>query len=149
MDWTVRDVRAANHNPDVVVNGRRGNEPLALDAQVGVAVTLDTDGTVDRDGNALTYRWFFYPEAGSGVPGHPVFAGSPWPGGPPAAGGPPELPPRVVLQNAATATATVLPKIAGIAHVIVAVEDDGVPSLTSYRRVILTINAGPAPASRP
>ena len=149
MDWTVRDVRAANHNPDVAMNGRRGKEPLALDAQVGVPVTLDADGTEDRDGDTLTYRWFFYPEAGSGVPGHPVFAGSPWPGGPPAAGGPPELPPRVVLQNAATATATVLPKIAGIAHVILAVEDDGVPSLTSYRRVILTINAGPAPASRP
>jgi hypothetical protein len=33
--------------------------------------------------------------------------------------------------------------------VILAVEDDGVPSLTTYRRVILTINAGPAPASRP
>jgi hypothetical protein len=149
MDWTVRDVLAANHNPDVAVNGRRGHEPLALDAQVGAPVTLDADGTVDRDGDALTYRWFFYPEAGSGVPGHPVFAGSPWPGGPPAAGGPPELPARVVLQNAATATATVLPKIAGIAHVILAVEDDGVPSLTSYRRVILTINAGPAPASVP
>jgi hypothetical protein len=149
MDWMVRDVRAANHNPDVAMNGRRGKEPLALDAQVGVPVTLDADGTEDRDGDALTYRWFFYPEAGSGVPGHPVFAGSPWPGGPPAAGGPPELPARIVLQNAATATATVLPKIAGIAHVILAVEDDGVPSLTTYRRVILTINAGPAPASRP
>jgi hypothetical protein len=149
MDWTVRDVRAANHNPDVAMNGRRGKGPLALEAQVGVPVTLDADGTEDRDGDALTYRWFFYPEAGSGVPGHPVFAGSTWPSGPAAAGGPPELPARIVLQNAATATATVLPKIAGIAHVILAVEDDGVPSLTTYRRVILTINAGPAPASRP
>jgi hypothetical protein len=31
------------------------------------------------------------------------------------------------------------PKVAGIAHVILAVEDNGTPSLTSYRRVILTI----------
>ena len=142
MDWTVRDVRGANHNPDVVVNGRRGKEPIALDAQIGVPVTLDAAGTGDRDGNALAYRWFFYQEAGSGIPDRPVFAGSPWPGGPPtSAGGPPELPPRVLVLNATTPTATVIPKIAGIAHVILAVEDDGVPSLTAYRRVILTISA--------
>ena len=30
-----------------------------------------------------------------------------------------------------------MPKEAGIAHVILAVEDAGSPSLTSYRRVIL------------
>jgi hypothetical protein len=147
MDWTVRDLSEANHNPEAVVNGGRGKAPLALDAQVGVPVTLDAAGTADRDGDTLTYRWFFYPEAGSGVPGHPVFAGSPWPGGPPAAdGGPPELPPRVVLQNATTRTVTVLPMIAGVAHVILAVEDDGVPSLTAYRRVILTIRAAPSSA---
>ena len=105
-------------------------------------VTLDAAGTGDRDGNALAYRWFFYQEAGSGIPDRPVFAGSPWPGGPPtSAGGPPELPPRVLVLHATTPTATVIPKIAGIAHVILAVEDDGVPSLTAYRRVILTISA--------
>jgi len=32
-----------------------------------------------------------------------------------------------------------VPKVAGIAHVILAVEDGGTPSLTSYRRVILAI----------
>jgi hypothetical protein len=30
----------------------------------------------------------------------------------------------------------------GIAHVILAVEDDGSPSLTSYRRVVIHIAAG-------
>jgi hypothetical protein len=150
MDWTVRGVRETNHNPEVVVNGRGGREPIALEAQVGAPVTLDAAGTGDPDGDALAYRWFFYPEAGSGVPGRPVFAGSPWPGGPPASvGGPPELPPRIVLQNPTTATATVMPMIAGIAHVILAVEDDGLPSLTTYRRVILTIGEAQAPASRP
>jgi hypothetical protein len=29
-----------------------------------------------------------------------------------------------------------------VAHVILAVEDDGAPSLTTYRRVILTIKPG-------
>ncbi len=31
--------------------------------------------------------------------------------------------------------------IAGTAHIILVVEDNGSPTLTSYRRVILTINA--------
>ena len=33
----------------------------------------------------------------------------------------------------------VTPKVAGTAHVILAVTDDGTPTLTSYRRVILTV----------
>jgi hypothetical protein len=41
----------------------------------------------------------------------------------------------------------VIPKAVGIAHVILEVEDAGTPSLTSYRRVILTLKpaAGSAP----
>jgi hypothetical protein len=35
----------------------------------------------------------------------------------------------------------VTPRVAGTAHIILAVEDSGSPSLTSYRRVILTIKA--------
>jgi hypothetical protein len=32
-----------------------------------------------------------------------------------------------------------MPKVAGIAHVILEVEDDGTPSLTAYRRIIFSI----------
>jgi hypothetical protein len=38
-----------------------------------------------------------------------------------------------------TARVTVTPHVAGTAHIILAVEDNGSPTLTSYRRVILTI----------
>jgi cellulose-binding protein len=34
-----------------------------------------------------------------------------------------------------------MPRVAGIAHIILAVEDDGRPSLTAYRRTILNIAA--------
>ncbi|HEU0106978.1 MAG TPA: hypothetical protein VFT38_12450 [Vicinamibacteria bacterium] len=44
-----------------------------------------------------------------------------------------------MVDNPAGGQATVVPKVAGIAHVILAVEDRGTPSLTSYRRVILEI----------
>ena len=62
-------------------------------------------------------------------------------GGIPSApeGGPREPAPRVTLQGANTAKVTVTPRVAGTAHIILAVEDNGSPTLTSYRRVILTI----------
>jgi hypothetical protein len=64
-------------------------------------------------------------------------------GGIPAgtAGGPREPPPRVILAHEATSRVTVTPRVAGTAHIILAVEDNGSPTLTSYRRVILTIRA--------
>jgi len=116
MDWTIKDVREANHNPEVTVNGRAGKEPLAVDAVVDTPLTLDAAGTRDPDGNALRYTWFFYAEAGTGKV-------------------------TVTVENATASRATITPRVAGIAHIILAVEDDGRPSLTAYRRVILTIKA--------
>jgi hypothetical protein len=60
-------------------------------------------------------------------------------------GGPPHPTPRVTVQDDTTSKATVVPNIAGTAHVILAVEDNGVPPLTSYRRIILNIQPGPPP----
>ena len=161
MDWTIADVAHANHNPDVVVNGVEGKAPLMLDATVGTPVSLDASKSRDRDANQLRYSWFFYPEAGSGLPnvaggrrggGSDSAAGQ---GGPPAQAPPaagrgsgiPPAPPggrptptlRLSVTNAATPVATVTPNTAGVAHVILAVTDNGTPSLTSYRRVVLTI----------
>ena len=45
----------------------------------------------------------------------------------------------MTISNGATPVATVTPNAPGTAHVILAVTDDGSPALTSYRRVILTI----------
>ena len=51
----------------------------------------------------------------------------------------------MTVSNGAAAIATVMPNAPGIAHVILAVTDNGTPALTSYRRVILTIQNRPAP----
>ncbi len=150
MDWTIKDVGQANHNPEAVVNGQGGKTPIMIDARVGEPVPLDATGTRDPDGNGLRYTWFFYPEAGSGIPGQPVARGPAIPvggGGAPAEGGIPSAPaggaqqppPRVTIENAASARATVMPRVAGTAHIILVVEDDGSPSLTTYRRVVLNI----------
>jgi len=157
MDWSIKERAAANHNPTVVVNGTPGTEPLVIDAAVGTAIRLDATGTSDPDGQALTYTWFFYPEAATGIPGHPVRprmrppAGGPLPGQggiPPApATGPLEPPQRLVVESAVGPLATVVAKTPGIAHVILAVEDSGTPSLTSYRRIILNLRPAGEPRS--
>jgi hypothetical protein len=150
MDWTIKDVRDANHNPEVVVNGQAGKAPVIIDAVAGKAVVLDAAGTRDPDGQTLTYNWFFYPEAGTGIPTRPVVTrglppvgggGQPGAGGIPSgpAGGPREPAARVTIENANSVKATAMPRVPGTAHIILAVEDDGNPSLTSYRRVILNI----------
>jgi hypothetical protein len=133
MDWSIKEPAAANHNPRVVVNGARGTEPLVLNAHVGTPVTLDAAGTSDPDqGQTLRYTWFFYPEAGMGIPGQPVAARG-RPGAAPL--------PRVTIEGADGPKALVTPNVAGSAHVVLAVEDSGTPTLTSYRRVILQIKA--------
>jgi len=149
MAWSVAEPRAANHNPRVVVNGVSGTEPLHVEASVGQPVMLDAAGTVDPGDDALAYTWFFYPEAGSGLPGQPVVAaplpaaetGAPGAGGIPSApaGGPREPPPRITIESPHAMRTTVIPRTPGTSHVILAVEDAGTPSLFSYRRIVLDV----------
>ena len=137
----------SNHNPRVVVNTESGTAPIVLTTAVGAPVLLDAAGTTDPDGHALAYRWFYYPEAGTGIPGQPVLAARPRVGGGgdaatggiPSApdGGPPQPPIRVKLDGAASPRATATLLVPGVAHVILEVTDNGTPRLTSYRRVIL------------
>jgi hypothetical protein len=138
MAWTVEPFERANHAPAVTVNGTAGTEPLAIDATAGAPLVLDAGGTRDPDGHTLRYRWFHYEEAGL-VPGVRLAA--------------------LALEGADAARVTVTPTAAcrpfwlpmgppcaqGVAHVILAVTDDGTPSLTSYRRVVLTVRAAPSP----
>lgn len=144
MAWTVLPPAQANHNPRVVVNGVVGTAPLEMTVRVGTPVTLDAAGTSDPDGQAVRYRWWYYDEAGMGIPGAPVSTGRR--ALPPAVEGrsPPAAtgyrpPPRVDIAGADGMRATITSRAAGIAHVILEVTDNGTPSLTSYRRVILRI----------
>jgi len=137
MDWTCKDYAHANHNPVVVVNGQPGTGPVLIDAVVGKPVVLDAAGTRDPDGQTLHYLWFDYAEAG-GTATNLVAA-------------------RVDGSSSEKATVTVtaacqeawLPGLVkcsgnGVAHIILAVTDDGSPPLTSYRRIILTVHgSGP------
>ena len=137
MDWTVKSYAEANHNPVVIVNGQEGTAPIEIAGQVGHPVLLDASTARDPDGNQLRFSWFHYAEAGAGP-------------GPPA-----QL--RIYVADTDTARAWVTPTAAsrgrggpmgptgpgtGVAHIILAVTDNGSPSLTSYRRVILSVSEG-------
>ena len=111
----------------------RGRAKCGGDAH---AVTLDAAETSDPDANKLAYNWFVYSEAGltgmngadievSGSPGQAVkvTAKSPCREG--------WLKERVPCRGD------------GIAHIILAVTDDGQPRLTQYRRMIVKVKATP------
>lgn len=136
MAWTTAPFERANHAPSVTVNGVGGVEPLAFTATVGQPLALDAAGTRDPDGNALRYRWFHYEEAGF-VPGVRL-------AGLAVAG---VDGPRAVVTPTAACRPFWLPMgppcTGGVAHVILAVTDDGTPPLTSYRRVVLNVRPAP------
>jgi hypothetical protein len=133
MDWTTADFAHANHHPKVTVNGDDGKEPIRIDAEVGQAVTLDASKSSDPDAQKLHFSWFHYAEAGG--------TGA-------------DLA-DVKIENAGAAVARATPTAVcrpqwlgnrrcagpGVAHIILAVTDEGSPKLTSYRRVILTVRA--------
>jgi hypothetical protein len=83
----------------------------------GQRVALSAAGTHDPDGNAVSYRWFLYQEAGT-------FRGD------------------VRIEDAAAPQAWfVAPQVTEPAwlHVILEVWDDGQPRLCSYRRIVVTV----------
>jgi hypothetical protein len=138
MDWTIKPFAEANHPPLVVINGQSGTAPIFVEAVVGHAVVLDAGQSHDPDRQTLRYSWFHYSEAGSGdgrglAAVNMVDSESP----------------KVTI----TATATCRPvwiqaagapcPARGVAHIILSVRDNGSPSLTSYRRIVLEVRTAP------
>ncbi|WP_145386530.1 nucleoside hydrolase-like domain-containing protein [Stieleria neptunia] len=116
MDWCVKEFAEANHPPSPVLNGDKSLCAIEVTAKPGEHVMLDATGTTDIDGDSLSYRWQTYPEAGS-------YQG------------------QVEIENMDQATTKcVVPKDAAgkTVHVLLVVSDDGTPTLTRYRRLVVT-----------
>ncbi|MBI2479935.1 MAG: hypothetical protein HYV60_15275, partial [Planctomycetia bacterium] len=74
-------------------------------------------GSSDPDGDALQSRWFVYREAGT------------------------NREPISLSAEIGTQTALTVPQLAEPAtiHIVLEVQDDGLPALTSYRRAVVTV----------
>ena len=135
MTWTIADFAHANHNPVAVVNGKQGTAPIEMDLQVGQSVTLDASQSSDPDGQPLHFHWFHYREAGS-ADSNLASLTLTW-----------ADTSHLEIKADAACQPMWLPMIPckgdGVAHVILAVTDEGSPRLTSYRRVILHVRGAP------
>ncbi|MBT3269345.1 DUF1593 domain-containing protein [Candidatus Poribacteria bacterium] len=124
IDWTTKSYEEANHPPVVKLA-----HPSELAAKQGDVVRLDAEGTIDPDGDKLSYEWFYYGEAGA-------FAMSNARSGQPL-----EIEDFDRPQAAFTVpTSRVMSPGVGAMHIILAVTDDGSPPITRYRRVIVTVS---------
>ncbi len=124
MDWTIKPVNQANHPPQVKLA-----HPRELTAKPGEKVEFSAAGSNDPDGDALSYEWFFYNEAGT-------FAVS-------SAKSGQAIPIQNFDQQQASLvvpTKRVMPPGTGTIHVILAVTDHGTPRLTRYQRVVITVS---------
>jgi hypothetical protein len=123
MDWTIRPYDRANHPPVPKLD-----HPAIITARPGERIDLSALGSTDPDGDALSYEWFCYAEAGTRT-----------------------------LSNSRTGvmldiknfdqpeawfivkTSRVMPPGTGTMHIILAVTDHGTPRLTRYQRVIVDV----------
>lgn len=117
MDWCVSaNVKDANHNPIITLNGNATRSVMYLRAEQGQQVKLSAKGSSDPDQNKLAYKWFLYPEAGN-------YSG------------------KVEFSNTEKDVLSfVMPALnpGQSLHVICQLKDNGSPALFSYRRVIVT-----------
>ncbi|WP_240676262.1 nucleoside hydrolase-like domain-containing protein [Botryobacter ruber] len=123
MDWTIKPYKEANHPPVPKLD-----HPKEITARQGERVNLSAVSSTDPDGDALSYEWFCYGEAGTRA-----------------------------MSNASTGkvldienfdqpkasfivkTSRVMPPGTGTIHIILAVTDHGTPRLTRYQRVIVNV----------
>jgi len=112
LDWCVKPLREANHPPVVKVAGasRRSIAP-------GTRVDLSAEGSSDPEGDALSYRWEFYPEPGT-------YRG-----------------PLEIVDSAKAKASFVVPSSSAgkIIHVVLTVTDKGEPALSRYGRIVMTV----------
>jgi hypothetical protein len=119
MNWCVADeYKKANHNPIAVLNSDRSKNVLSLTARGGSTVKLSAKGTSDPDGNSVKVTWWVYTEAGALKTG------------------------VTLTKSEGLTTEIILPNVSrqGSLHVVLQVEDDGMPKLWSYRRAVIEVS---------
>ncbi|KAH7161661.1 hypothetical protein EDB81DRAFT_925271 [Dactylonectria macrodidyma] len=141
MQWTLTDkTDTVNHAPVVFVNDSTGGpEPLVLHIEAGEKILLDASRSYDPDGDAISFHWFQYREV-TGVSGLLT-----------------EMIPNIDIkhlksENPGSKIELQMPppEDCGIEflsgepmekgqeyHFVLEVRDNGTPSLTTYKRVVI------------
>ena len=114
MTWCHKDYKNANHPPVAKLN-----MPNSITVKSGENFELDGSASFDPDGDALTFLWFQYTEAGSLKKTIPVVPADNM-----------SVIPELKAPDVDTLQTT---------HFILKVTDKGKPELTRYKRVIVTI----------
>lgn len=121
MDWTILPPEKANHPPVPKIEGE-----MHLNAAKGDRIDLSAVGSSDPDGDALSYKWFCYSEAGTFAIATGFTAEA------------------IQIKDSDQQKAWFqVPSwgvmSTGTIHIILAVTDHGSPRLTRYKRVIITV----------
>ncbi|KAK0505396.1 cellulose-binding protein [Armillaria luteobubalina] len=140
MNWTATaDFGAVNHNPRLYINGTGGSEYLYIEVDPGTSIVLDARESFDPDvGDQVVYTWsqdFGASLTGIGDNQAPVL--------------------EIEVGEESKLVTVVIPSEdtlrnngywslwrlmeGGLVHVLLEAWDDGLPSLVSYRRVVLKI----------
>lgn len=118
MDWCAGgNFAMANHAPVPVLCGDRSLRVLPLTARPGDVITLSSAGSTDPDSHDLNAEWLIYREAGSNAEG------------------------ATLSDKTGESVRLSIPpgQASAEIHVILCLHDSGTPSLTRYRRAVVTV----------
>ena len=117
MLWTTTDdYSEVNHPPVAIVDGDNSLNYIKIKAKPGDSLKFDASKSKDPDGNKLGYKWLVYKEPST-------YKGS-----------------ITIEKNSASTCKVIVPSDASgkTIHLILEITDNGIPALTSYRRIVIS-----------
>lgn len=119
MLWTTTDnYSAVNHHPVAIVDDDNSLKCIYKKAKAGNSLIFDASNSNDPDGNKLDYKWLVYKDPST-------YKGS-----------------ITIEKNSASQCKVIVPSDASgkTIHLILEITDNGIPALTSYRRIVISVD---------